>query len=157
MIGSRVSGDPLPAAHVKLLKVLRLRANSQLTAIVLSEFITGRETHWVDGRTRKCFRQTEACNHCVLQRPRKWRGYLHVVTGPGGYGGILELTPDLARTIIDAWPSRPNLRGLRLEIRRGASNNSRLTLVNSDDSHSFSGELLAAEDPNPTLDFLFAS
>jgi len=157
MLQQRVAGDPLPAEHVRLLKVLRVRANREWSGIVLSEQITGRTTHWIDGRTRKCIGPDLGCQHCSRQAPRKWRGYVHVMLNSAIGSAILELTPDLARSILQAWPSRDSLRGIQIQIRRGASNNSRIVLESTNDQLSSLVHLPAEVDPGQTIDFLLES
>lgn len=157
MLASRFDGPPVPGAGSKVRHVIRLRGGQRAHLVVLSRKIQAYLVHWVDGRTRLCLGK-DSCLFCERKSPLKWRGYLAVQPyGPGVAQQILELTPDLARQIEGAHPSKPDFRGLILTIRRGGSHNSRIWLEASQDYTGTAEVLPEPVDIKPTMEHLFAS
>jgi len=124
----RIVGPQPPGGDSRWVELIRLKALRVAKLITTDRYITGRMVHWHEGRTRLCGEGTGGCPEILHKSPRKWRGYMAVIAGPGSAQSILELTPELANQIEGAWPVREDFRGLVLELRRGGSHNSRIYL-----------------------------
>lgn len=119
--------DAPPPSDSKLqhLPLQRLGAGLQLKAAITSPAILGVWTHFMGGRTLACLQ--EGCPGCENNLPRRWEGYLGVLTAKDRRHLILALTPGAAIGIGDTAPDPFNLRGLVLIAERiGKRANARL-------------------------------
>jgi hypothetical protein len=107
------------------LPLKRIGAKGSLKAAITSPSILGVWTHFMGGRTLACLAQE--CPGCNAQMPRRWEGYLGILTAGDRKHIILAVTPGAAIGIADSAPDPNNLRGLILIAERlGVRANARL-------------------------------
>lgn len=104
-------------------QILTPKSGQKLSVIVLSEKLTGVNTHFVDGRTIPCRRLPE-CDLCRHRYPKRWKGY---VVGILDNGQIVacELSTYACRRCPELLDKKVNLRGGILKVTRavGKPNN----------------------------------
>jgi hypothetical protein len=76
----------------------------------------------MEGRTLPCVKVLGYCEGCSRQLPKRWKGYLAIVSPADGRYAILELTEEARRTCPGLCDGESNLRGQRIVLkRRGTS------------------------------------
>lgn len=121
----RWDAPPPNDSRLQHLPLQRLGKKGYLRAAITSPEILGVWTHFMSGRTLPCL--DAQCPGCESQLPRRWEGYLGVLTAETRRHLILALTPGAAIGIADTAPNPVNLRGLVLIAERlGSRPNARL-------------------------------
>lgn len=104
--------DDNPKPRERLTPIISVGATDQITATIVAECVWGIHTHWWHGGTVPHTDPVETCGYCSEKAPRKWRGFLHVVTRPAFNHGFLELTDFAYERLLAVKGARQTLRGL---------------------------------------------
>lgn len=86
------SRNDSPKFRKRLIPILTVGATEQLTATILAHSIVGYDTHWTKSGTRPHMQGDNLCQWCLLNAPKKWRGFLHVYHHAKKAEAFLELT-----------------------------------------------------------------
>lgn len=151
----RTRGVELPAPGPKL-KIARLKAGENLWCRILSPAIWLIGTHWIDGHSMRCTRDTKKCLCDERPLPYRVKGYLFVQDVHTSFCHFVELTPRTISIILKNADTDKPLRGLTMKLERGqGGNNSRLyvKLLSRIESTE---DLPIDQDPNPTLEKLWS-
>lgn len=122
--------DNVPRAGPELF-IKRLTANESVQGVICSCKLRGIWIHWNPKRnvSEPHFKDENKCPGCLNQRPKRWKGYLHCCTAPKGEEIFLELTPESAGALVSVLGKDTVWRGNRIQVVRGKSNASRLTVT----------------------------
>lgn len=94
--------------------------------IVLSDWLTGNELHWFNGRSFPHL--ANDCPACKAKRPKVWKGYLAVLDPKTRKTFILEVTPNCTEPLSAYKLTFGSLRGAALKLERSATKaNGRVT------------------------------
>lgn len=139
-----------PPAPGPEFRIVRLRANEELTFLCASREPWGFWTHWLSNRSSPCFKSKKTCPGCRLGAPSRWKGYLFIVDQELKRECYLEVTPQAARSLMDQMQPGQKLRGLHLRVRRMGGDRARLK-VQQLSNRDFSENMVEDRDPFPTL------
>jgi hypothetical protein len=98
---------------------ITIRNTDPVNFIVLSDFISAHDVHWVGNRTQPCRAPKAKCEWCEAQKPIRWKGYLHCLAYPEtGKSIFLCLTPAVGWELMQSDPPPTILRGRMLVVWR---------------------------------------
>lgn len=127
--------EPDTAVSEPPIKLLKVKPMQPHQVWVLSDFVLGVKTHWVNGRTQPCLGMVNGCEGCKVGLSIRKKGYLCVWGGAAGSVSLLEITP----TAFDFEPKlyySSGLRGMLLRAKRmGNDPKSALRIEMSDTAH----------------------
>lgn len=145
-----VPPEPGPELFVR-----RLKAGEASVFILLSDSLWGVWTHWDPTlrRTSPHLKDKKACPGCQRKLSKRWKGYLCVINENKHAREFLELTPVVARGLLDQAGDGIPLRGLRYRIERGKGDKARCKVTPQAPYSCFkeSPPLPPAMDPKQTL------
>lgn len=151
----RVRGVDLPPPGPKL-RIARIKTEEKLKCLVLSPAVWCVGTHWIDGHSMRCTRDSGKCLCDDRPLPYRVKGYLYVMEWGTKYNQFVELTPRSIDIILKNADKDKPLRGLSIELHRGAGGpKSRLyvkVLSRMENMQDFPKD----QDPNPVLEKLWA-
>lgn len=125
-------GNQVSAPPIELLKV---KPGSPHQGWVLSDFVLGVKTHWINGRTQPCLGAAGGCEGCKVGMSIRKKGYLCVWGGLGGKVSLLEITPKAFDFEAKLYYSS-GLRGMMYRAKRmGSDPKSALRVELSDTAH----------------------
>lgn len=129
----------------------RLRAAERLDCTILSPSVWGVWTHWNGVKSEGCYgEQKNDCDGCKRGLPRRWKGYLHVVSHATRTEFFLELTPLVDDMIKHHAPTGQALRGMMFRFERLKGDKARVRVTYSGCDHS-GNALPKHEDPERVL------
>lgn len=135
-----------PTLHLK-----RLKAGEEVVCHVCSKAVWGLNTHWAGNHSIPCFKDKKKCDGCKKGLPRRWKGFLHIITCADRRQFLVELTSQATVLFHDQIPDKCDIRGLRIRLYRGrGGDNSRLRCELYGDK-SITLRLPDPADPLPTL------
>jgi hypothetical protein len=107
-----------PPPQGDVLHVHRLKAEGQLTAVVLSDKMIGFNTHWDGRKTVRCCKPKFACGGCAQKWPGRWVGLIHCCTTDLTDQFIVEVTPSAGNTVYSEWEKKGSIRGAVIFLHR---------------------------------------
>ena len=121
-----LSNSHMPPTPGPKMEFVTIRNTDPVKLIVLSDFISAHNVHWLGKRTQPCKLKvnlegviTRRCEFCEAQKPVRWKGYLHCLRYPEtGKSIFLCLTPGCGYEMLEADPPPANLRGRVLAVWR---------------------------------------
>lgn len=125
---SEIHFDNNPPAPGPALFIKRLKGGEDIVVCVLANEIKGIWAHWSGKKSEPHFFDSAHCPGCQAQRPKRWKGYLHVYDYAGNKELILEVTPASAVQINRLCACSSKLRGERIRLQRSKGDNGRLTV-----------------------------
>ncbi len=108
--------------------ILRLKANQLYTFLIFGQKIKGVWYHWNNGRSEPHFRNEAACPGCLARRKKAWKGFLHCFVQELKQDVFLELTNGAAMALKHQMANPNEMRGHRINVKRGNGNNAKLTI-----------------------------
>lgn len=112
---SNIPPDPRDFANIRL---VRVPASGAILGIVTSNDIEGCWTHWDKYRTQPC--PGEDCPLCRDGQPRRWQGWLSLVSQVTERQIVVQVSPLAAQTLGEIRTKYGKLRGLLVEFTRAA-------------------------------------
>jgi hypothetical protein len=113
---------PRPGPRMEFLTVKHTQVERYLC---ISRRILAHFVHWTGQHTLPCTLKvgvdgqvTQKCVHCDAQRPKRWKGYLHVVRYNTHEHCFLCLSENAGFFLQKAAGDNYDLRGLQLDVRR---------------------------------------
>jgi hypothetical protein len=113
---------PRPGPRMEFLTVKHTQVERYLC---VSSRIWAHFVHWTGQHTLPCTLKVGVegqvltrCVHCDAQRPKRWKGYLHVVPLRTGEHCFLCLSENAGFFLQKAAADNYDLRGLQLDVRR---------------------------------------
>lgn len=108
------------------IRLIRVDKDRGLDAVITSNTLVGRDTHFTNRRTAAC--TGPDCSYCLDNVPARWHGYISICSTRLTSQAVLELTALAAQPIIDYQDRHGSLRGARLRAsRKGNKHNSPVT------------------------------
>lgn len=141
-----------PAEGPAAVWVKRLRASEEVAVVVLSDKMDGFISHWTGSVSIPCVEPADECDGCSKSLPTRWRGYLHCLDLHSGKEYYLEVTRGAYEQIALQLECEQGYRGMRLQIRRMAGDQSRLKVqINAPWDKLTNKPLPAYQDPEASL------
>lgn len=120
------SDTPPTQADLKSADLRRCPCGGLPAAIILSEWLTGNELHWWNGRSFPHL--ANDCPACAAKRAKVWKGYLACLDPKTRKIFILEITPNCTEPLSAYKLTFGSLRGATLKLDRSSSKpNGRVT------------------------------
>lgn len=121
-----LSNNHMPPIPGPKMEFVTIKNTDPVKYIVLSEWISAHDVHWLGRRTQPCKLLVDLdgcikrkCEWCDAQKPIRWKGYLHVIKYPElGQSVFLCLTPNCGYELLQADPPPTILRGRVLSVWR---------------------------------------
>lgn len=116
---------PPTPTNLPYLPLVRVPPGKPLSGLLTSQSVLGVWTHFLGGRTLPCM--SSDCKGCEAQMPKRWEGYISLITPSPSKHILVALTPGAALGISDTAPDPLQLRGNLVIFERGGKRlNSRL-------------------------------
>jgi hypothetical protein len=145
-----------PPPSVRKKEVIRHTSREWGLFVVLSSSAWGVDTHWDGRRTEECFKPKQKdCPGCKRGLPGRWKCYLHVTNGSKTWDGFLELTAAAWAMLEAQIPNKTSLRGLMIRLKKSSGGPKGRYIVEVLERVLEPDCLENAEDPYPTLRFLW--
>jgi hypothetical protein len=123
-----IRSEMSPPTRAPAMPIIRIKGGQAGMFLIYSHRPEWFCSHWNGRRSEPCIIPSDECSGCKRQLPTKWKGYLHVRKLDGEQDGFLEITPHVNDSLLSQAPSKPSLRGWRIEIRRTRGNLGRLNV-----------------------------
>jgi len=117
--------DNVPKGGIDIY-VFRMPADRALSFTAWGDEIKGMNVHWLGDRTAMHFDPAEECEHCLTNKPKKWKGYLHVYCSELHQEVFLEFTQRTAESFKMQVANCNHIRGCVFQLKRGKSKNARM-------------------------------
>lgn len=102
-----------PRVRKRCIDLRRVQADEQLRVIILSPFVEGFDTHWLNGQTQPCCANNSPCQLCKDGAPYKWIGWLYCYEISTKKTFFLELTDHCWQDAKTEKGDLPSFRGLQ--------------------------------------------
>ena len=117
---------PTAASKLPACELRRCPPGGLKPQIILSDWITGNELHWFNGRSFPHLKND--CPACAAKRAKVWKGYLAALDPAKRTVYLLEITPNCVDAATAYKQSYGSLRGSALTLNRSATKaNGRVT------------------------------
>lgn len=116
MIEFRTAPTGAPRPRNTFARIVIPKTTQGFRGFILSDRLTGTDTHWIDGRTRPCFGNT-----CLCKKERisaRWKGWCGFLMLPSRERTVLEFTENAAHQLFMQVPPDRAYRGLAVSLRR---------------------------------------
>lgn len=151
-----LSRSKMPPRPGPKMDFLTIRNTDPADYIVLSEQIFAHDVHWIGTRTMPCTEGKPLCEYCNMNKPIRWRGYLHVIPyHQTGKQYFLCLTPAVGWEMLNEIEPGYSFRGKLLTVWRANKSASSLMLFRWKENHTTFRDLPPELDPGPFLDTVF--
>jgi hypothetical protein len=145
-----------PPPRVSRKEVIRWTSKEWGMFVILSSSAWGQDTHWDGRRTEECLKAKKLdCPGCKRGLPGRFKAYLHVNNGTKTWDGFIELTQAAWEQIITQVETKVSLRGLMFRVRKTSGGAKGRYVIEVMERVLDPEELQQAEDPYPTLRFLW--
>jgi len=140
-----------PPAVVKVIPIMKVKADSKFSCVVCSHDIFGMYTHWNGRHTEPCMGDKKTCGLCKKGLPRRWVGYLHITQPTGVGSAFLELTATAANMLLNSLGEIKSLRATRIFVYRLGGKLRSPIQIDVLGIAEPAMQLPAPKDPTPTL------
>ncbi len=141
-----------PAVRKRVTDLRRVQAGEHLKTIILSPWIQGYDTHWVDGHTEPCTQRVGECELHKAGKPYKWIGFLHVYVPVTRENFFLEMTDHAWEDAKRVKGEIPTFRGLGFTwFRKTGKINSAVTCIMWSDEPLPDARLIPPKDVEDSL------
>lgn len=143
--------DDNPSPRPRVIPLEKILGNDIHQVVILSNWVHGFWTHWMDDRTQPCLNDERLCPGHLRKAPLKWNGYLHVFDPRSQKNYFIELTDFAWEGFRKQLGERKCLHGLSITVRREKGHKRSplaITLTGELPSHK---KLPFGSDPLPTL------
>ncbi len=145
------SRDDYPKPRARVIPLEKVLGHEVLHVVILSNWVHGFHTHWMDNRTQPCLNDETLCPGHLRKAPLKWNGYLHCWDPRTQKSFFIELTDYAWEEFLKQLNGRKCLHGLSVTIRREKGHKrSPLLIVLAGELPSHK-KLPTGSDPLPTL------
>lgn len=91
--GPRIRFDAMPPDISEIwVPILSPKPGCAVRGVVISEYLAGVWTHYVEGRTEPHLEGPAGCPGCELKRAKRWKGYYAIEQAQSGRIGLVEIT-----------------------------------------------------------------
>lgn len=144
-------GAPAPKSGPDIW-VRRLKAEEKITFACCSPSIWEFWIHWAGDKSEPCLKNHKECPGHRRGLPRKWRGYIYILSHNSRRMEFLEITPYGAQQLHELCGDLTSLRGKRFAAARGKGDKARVYFSALSDWSDFTtGKLPEDLDPEKTL------
>jgi hypothetical protein len=152
-----LSNSHMPPTPGPKMDFVTIKNTDPVKYIVLSDFISAHDVHWLGRRTQPCKAPKARCEWCEAQKPIRWKGYIHCLRYPEiGKSIFLCLTPGCGYEMLLADPPPTILRGRVLAVwRANKSSTSAMLWRWVTEQHVSADALPPALDPGKYLETVF--
>jgi hypothetical protein len=120
--------DEIPASGPEMF-IQRLKANQSFTYTIFSKDLTKINVHWAGNKSAPHYKQEDRCPGCISRQPKRFKAYLHCFCHEMGQEVFLELTAHSAKSLETQLGKGTVMRGNRIQVKRGKTDNGRLTIT----------------------------
>jgi len=132
--------------------VRRLKAAEMVHVTVFSAAMQGVWIHWNGNSSEPCHSPIKECPGHKRGLPSKQRFYIHCFNHAKRREEFIELPAGCAADVREYYPKGSNMRGVRLQLKRGNGQKAHLTVeILPPISETVSGPLPQAKDVHETL------
>lgn len=154
-MSGRIVGAQPPSPGPKC-EIVRHTSTEPTTYFCVGSAIFGQWIHWYGNRSHECTHGKKECNGCLRGWPRKWKGYLHCISGVPQKECFVELTPTAAEMLHQMAPSGSPLRGVIMRMSKSRGGAKGRYSVEVLERRSEEDKLPKEKDPYPILAYLWA-
>jgi hypothetical protein len=152
---SRLRRQDRPPPVKRVTQIMTVTGNERISGVVISEAIWGFWTHWVNDRTRPCYKGRGHCDGCDQKAPSRWKGLIEVWENLKKPPVFVELTPSAAEELIAGLLDN-DLRGSRVVIQRERNAKRAPLKVQFLEPYAGDVELPCPHDPQETLNRIWS-
>jgi hypothetical protein len=128
-----------------------VKSTEWLPFVVIGRQIWLARTHWVDGHSVECTKETGECENCKPGGRERWTGYLHAVQIGSTNETFLVLPHGTCCVLLDGLNNEYDLRGRKLSLKRAGKAQTTELLCLLDPHFRYAGELPPERDPSPIV------
>jgi len=147
----RLSRSIRPPRVGKRRQLLVVKTTEWLPFVVIGRQIWIARTHWVDGHSVECTKDTGHCEHCKPGGRERWTGYLHAIQIGGTQEVFLVLPHGTLDFLLFGIDGEYDFRGRKLSLKRAGKSEKTELLAQWDPHYRYAGELPAERDPSPIV------
>jgi hypothetical protein len=151
----KISGSAPPPGGPKT-EIVRVTSTEKQIFCCVSSAVFGQWIHWYGKRSHECTLEAGNCNGCQRGWPRKWKGYMHAMTGAPPRTVFVEITPACFELVAMLAPQEKSLRGVYLYLSKTKGGAKGRYLVEVLERRADESQLPEERDPRPILKFLWA-